>query len=77
MCMKIMSSENKITPKEIRYTMVGCTYSEINKLKPDASWLSNKTWINICETVDNFQVFNGLDDAFMENPDEWEIIHQS
>lgn len=49
MCMKVLQSEGKITSNEIRFMMVGGTWTETEeKIPADASWLSNKAWCSIC-----------------------------
>jgi len=60
MCLKIMGSENKVSPLEIRFAMVGGTYSDPPIPKPDADWMSKKMWCLLCEASDTMSPFKGL-----------------
>lgn len=60
MCMKILSSEDKVSSKEIRFTMVGGTYADPNKEMPMLPWISKKIWATICEAVDTLPCFENF-----------------
>ena len=65
MTLKVMSSENKVSSQEIRFTMVGGTYSEPTYPQPsNFAWLSNKLWCGICEASDTVPAFKGLKETF-------------
>ena len=49
-----MQSEEKITSNEVRFLMVGGTYSDFNKEKPKFQWMTKKIWATICEATDFF-----------------------
>ena len=77
MCLKIMSSEEKVSSTEIRFTMVGGTYTSPNRDKPTMDWVSNKMWAIICEAVDHLQPFKDFDKSFFSNSAEWTKIYDS
>jgi dynein heavy chain len=53
MCMKILEINKKIKSIEIRFLMVGGTWTEAPRELPEKakSWLSNKSWCTILEMV--------------------------
>ena len=77
MCLKIMSSDEKVSSLEIRFTMVGGTYTTPNRDKPELEWLSKKMWAIICEAVDTLPSFKDFDKSFFAYGKEWTKIYDS
>ena len=71
LCLKIMQSENKITNQEVRFTMVGGTYSDPTVPIPHKDWISKKMWCTLCEANDVLPPFKGFIDSFITNIDKW------
>jgi dynein heavy chain len=73
MCMKILEMQKKITSQEIRFLMVGGTYTSPSRSIPDKakSWLSNKSWCNILEMSENLKIFEGFDKDFDKYVGDW------
>ena len=77
MTMKVLQSEEKITADEIRFVMVGGTWTEASKPKPAAEWVSNKMWFTLCELSERQTGFRGLDQDFATNVDAWAQVYNS
>lgn len=60
-----MLSEGKVTSAEIRFTMVGGTYTEPTHNDPPIPWMTRKMWCNICEASDTLPALKGLKENFM------------
>jgi len=73
MCIKIMESEKKITPAEIRYLMVGVTATEPSRPIPSAakSWLPTKVWCSVLEVSTTIKAFANFDQDFERDIEQW------
>lgn len=61
LCIKILQSENKITSNEVRFMMVGGTWTETKEKIPEGiPELSNKAWCTICEMDQVLPNFEGI-----------------
>lgn len=49
LCMKILESEGNITTKEIRFMMVGGTWTESEKELPENNFVTHKIWVTLQE----------------------------
>lgn len=63
---RILISENKITFTEIRFMMVGGTWTESKLPKPAGcdDWMTDKQWFTICEVGETIPKFKGLAEDF-------------
>ncbi|KAM3134228.1 hypothetical protein pb186bvf_013648 [Paramecium bursaria] len=77
LCLKIMQSENKISGPEVRFTMVGGTYSDPTVPIPHKDWISKKMWCTLCEANDVLPPFKGFIDSFITNIDKWQELYDS
>ena len=72
-----MQSENKISGPEVRFTMVGGTYSDPTVPIPHKDWISKKMWCTLCEANDVLPPFKGFIDSFITNIDKWQELYDS
>ncbi|CAD8115295.1 unnamed protein product [Paramecium sonneborni] len=77
MTMKVMQSEGKITPQEIRFTMVGGTYTDPTYPQPQQEWVSKKMWCLVTEAADTLPFFKGFPESFSKNLIDWQEIYDS
>lgn len=78
MCMKVLQSDGKISSNEVRFIMVGGTWTETDQKPPaDAKWLSNKAWCCICELSKSFPTFDGLNEDFRKMTLDWAAVYNS
>lgn len=67
MCLKIMGSDDKVSSQEIRFTMVGGTYTDPTIPKPEVEWISKKMWCLLTEAADVLPSFKGLPQSIAAN----------
>jgi dynein heavy chain len=78
MCMKVLQSDGKITANEVRFMMVGGTWTETDQKPPaDTKWLSNKVWCSICELSKSIPLFEGLNEDFKKMTLDWAAIYNA
>ena len=79
-CTKIMQSEDRIDPKELRFLMTGGTKSQIDSPNPtqeeDRTWLENKDWAAILE-LSEMPSFDTFDIDFKNYVTEWKEMWES
>jgi dynein heavy chain len=77
MTIRILLSEARITSNEVRFMMVGGTWTDADRPHPGEEWLAKKTWSALCELSQALPVFAGFADSFIANLIAWSKIYNS
>jgi dynein heavy chain len=73
----ILKAENEIEATEWRFLLTGgIGVSNGEESNPDKSWITEKTWSEICKLSD-ITVFSGFSENFKKNISDWRRIYDS
>lgn len=76
LCSNILKAKNGLEQEELMFFLTGGVGLENKIPNPDSSWLTEKSWDEICRMCD-FKVFQGFRDDFIRNNKEWRLIFES
>jgi dynein heavy chain len=72
----ILRSANEIESSEWRFILTGGVGVAEGGPNPDKSWVSEKTWTELCR-LSQVTVFKGFQDSFKENINAWRLLFDS
>ncbi|XP_077977539.1 dynein axonemal heavy chain 12-like [Glandiceps talaboti] len=76
LCANILMAKKEMDHEEFMFFLTGGVGLE-NKLEnPDSTWLSDKSWDEICRMTD-MKAFKGFRDHFQDNIEEWHTFYKS
>ncbi|XP_057312411.1 dynein axonemal heavy chain 12-like isoform X2 [Hydractinia symbiolongicarpus] len=76
LCSNILKAKHELMQDEFMFFLTGGVGLENKKPNPDPSWLSDKSWDEICRMCD-FKAFNGFRQHFKKNNEEWKKLFGS
>jgi len=76
LCSNIMKARNEISDEDLMFFLTGGVGLDNNIPNPDRSWLTEKSWDEICRMSD-LTAFAGFRDDFRANPSLYQAIFDS
>ncbi|ODM99586.1 Dynein heavy chain 7, axonemal [Orchesella cincta] len=76
LCMSIMMSQHKVTMDEFKFLLTGGVGLQNELPNPAPSWLSAKSWDELCRTVDTAPGFANFIHDFKGKIEQWKKLYQ-
>uniref|UniRef100_H2Z3M7 Dynein axonemal heavy chain 7 n=1 Tax=Ciona savignyi TaxID=51511 RepID=H2Z3M7_CIOSA len=74
LCANLTLAKGELTREEYLFFLTGGVGLENKRANPDSSWLSDKSWDEICRMKD-LPAFRGFLDHFQDNVQEWRKVY--
>ncbi|XP_019624138.1 PREDICTED: dynein heavy chain 12, axonemal-like isoform X1 [Branchiostoma belcheri] len=76
LCCNILMAKQQLTREAFMFFLTGGVGLENKRKNPDPSWVSDKTWDEVCRAND-LKPFNGFREHFQDNVDTWRKMYDS
>ena len=76
LCSKIMSGQGELKEEQLMFFLTGGVGLENKLPNPDKTWVTDKTWDELCR-LDDLHEFKGIRESFVRNIPLWKEYYES